>query len=152
MRIAMLILGLISTAALACNTPSCGTGGCAQKGGALVETITYALEEIGAADNSDIQTAIRIYQKEMRALTPKVPEEAFVGGHFNPAAYTAYSPSAKVLEAQIDLFETIYMILNDRQKAEFPKLVGMYQHHIKFAPKGKSCGCDGGCKCGAGCG
>lgn len=144
MRILMMALGIFATAALACINPSGNCGGCGKGQTAFVETVTYALNELGLEENSDIHTALHLYQKEMRILTPKVPEEAFVGGHFNAAAYVAYSPSAKALQAQIDLFETIYLILNDEQKKEFPKLMGMYQHHIQYALPSKGYGCASG--------
>lgn len=145
MRMLMIALGFFTTAALACGNPAGCGGWCAKGAIPLIETVSYAINELGLEENSDIHTALRLYQKEMRTLTPKVPEEAFVGGHFNAAAYVAYSPSAKALQAQIDLFETIYLILNDVQKKEFPKLMGMYQHHIQYALpfKGYGCGSSG---------
>lgn len=139
MRWIIMTFGFFTAAALACANPSgCGSG-CAKGAIPLVETVTYAINELGLEENSDIQTALRLYRKEMRALSPKVPEEAFAGGHFNPAAYIAYSPSAKALQAQIDLFETIYLVLNDAQKKEFPRLMGMYQHHMKFISSSQPC-------------
>ena len=140
MRLIMITLGLFSAAAFACGNPACGSG--AKEQPAFLETITYALSELGLEENSDLQTAVRLYKKEIKPLSPSVPSEAFVGGHFNPAAYIAYAPDAKALKAQIDLFETIYLILDDEQKKEFPRVMGMYQHHSRYAlpPRRPGCG------------
>ncbi|MGD9717379.1 MAG: hypothetical protein AB7U26_09925 [Sulfuricurvum sp.] len=144
MRWIIMTFGFFTAVALACANPSGCASGCAKGAIPLVETVTYAVNELGLEENSDIQTALRLYRKEMRTLSPKVPEEAFVGGHFNPAAYIAYSPSAKALQAQIDLFETIYLVLNDAQKKEFPRLMGMYQHHMQYVlPMKGGCGSSG---------
>lgn len=142
MRLLLIIASLLGAAALACANPSCGTGGGCGKGGApLIETISYALEEMGIEDNADIRTAIRLYLKEMRSLSPKIPLEAFSDGNFYPEMYARNATPAQALEAQISLFETIYLILNEKQKQEFPVLMGMYQYHMQYV---NSCGTCGG--------
>ncbi len=146
MRYAMLTLGFFTAAALACGNPSYGCGGgCAKGGGAsLIETVSFALEEMGLEDNSDIRTAMHLYQKEMRSMRPEIPDEAFSDGHFYPAVYAQKAMPSRAMEAQIDLFETIYMLLDEKQKQEFPLLMKMYQHHMQFAARGGRYGmCDG---------
>lgn len=144
MRILMIALGVFTTAALACVNPSGYCGGCGKEHTTLVETVTYALNELGLEENSDIHTALRLYQKEMRSLSRKVPVEAFSDGKFHPGLYAQKAGSSQAVQAQIDLFETIYLILNDEQKKEFPKLMGMYQHHIQYALPSKGYGCASG--------
>ena len=162
MRSLLVALSFIGAAALACGNPcgggcstpaSCGTNataqcGCGMNQAPLLETITYALNELGLADNGDIRTAIRLYKKEMRTFKSKIPLDAFEGGQFRPDVYAKEAPPAYALQAQSDLFETIYLILNDEQKKEFPRLMGMYQHHMEFLtlPR-KLCGTAPG-KCG----
>lgn len=151
MKPLLLALSLFSAAAFACGNPStaCGeSGGCNKNSQLpLLEPISYALEQMQLEDNSDIRTAIHMYKKDVRSLEPTIPTEAFDGGHFSPGAYALNSPDAKILKAQIDLFDTIYLILNDEQKKQFPVFLGMYQHHMKFTNSSKMCdgvkkGCD----------
>lgn len=147
MKSLLIALSFFTAAALACGNPSntCNNtqiGCCRQGQTPLVETITYALQEMGMGENSDIRTALHLYKKEVRSLSPIVPVEAFQGENFSPGAYALNSSDAKVLKAQIDLFETIYLILNDKQKKEFPTLMGMYQHHMKFINTQKMCAGD----------
>lgn len=150
MKPLLIALSFFTAAALACGNPSNSfdSGYSAHSTPALIEPITYALDQIGMEDNSDIRTAVHLYKKEVRSLTPSIPTEAFQGSNFNPGAYALNSPDAKALKAQIDLFDTIYLILNDEQKKQFPIFIGMYQHHIKFVNSSKMCttqkkGCDG---------
>jgi len=155
MRLLFFALSFIGAAALACSNPSscgnasemsemaCGMGngcghGCA--GTSMVETIDYALSELKLQDNSDIKLAIKLYKKEMRSLKPQIPTDAFEGGTFNPEAYAKSATPAKALQAQIDLFDTIYLVLNEEQKKEFPTLIGVYQHHMSFLQVPKMCG------------
>ncbi|MGD9970480.1 MAG: hypothetical protein AB7S65_08485 [Sulfuricurvum sp.] len=141
----LLALSLIGAAALACGNPSSGgcassspsamsscSCGCGMNGTPILETITYALGELGLSDNGDIRTAIKLYKKEMRAYKPKLPSDAFADGAFHPDLYAKSAAPAHALQAQSDLFETIYLVLNDAQKQEFPKLMGMYEHHMEF--------------------
>lgn len=153
MRMVMMVLGFFSAAALACGNPSCGCGqggGYGAGEGSLMETLTFALEQVGMEENSDIQTAIQLYQKEMRSAKSGIPSEAFIDGNFYPAVYAQKAPPARAMEAQIELFETIYMILDDEQKKLFPRVIAMYQHHMQFAPGAKGyrmCGVKGS-RCG----
>lgn len=165
MRFVFILLSVISASVLACGNPGamCGTspascsaspaGGCGCNcgtgGGMMLETLTYAINELGLSDNGDIRTAIRLYKKEMRTFKPKIPMEAFEGGEFHPDIYAKNAAPARALQAQSDLFETIYLVLNDEQKKEFPVLMGMYQHHMEFItlPR-KLCGTAAG-RCGA---
>jgi hypothetical protein len=142
MKPLLFALSLFSAAALACGNPSnsCGSGCSSHSTTPLIEPITYALDQMGIGDNADIRTAIRLYKKDLRSLEPTIPTEAFQGGNFNPGAYALNSPDAKALKAQIDLIDTIYLILNDEQKKQFPALIGMYQHHMKFINSPKMCG------------
>lgn len=146
MRFLVITLGFFTAAALACGNPGMGCdegGGCGKGGVPLIETISYALEEMGLEENADIRTAMRLYHKEMRTLSPKVPLEAFEDGKFYPETYAKNATQARAVEAQVDLLETIYMVLNDKQKKEFPLLMGMYQHHMQFASRSKGYGmCD----------
>lgn len=137
MRMLMIAIGMFSAAAWACANPSYG---CEKEGNTLIETVAYALNEIGMEDNGDIRAAMRLYRKEMRSLNPDVPLEAFRDGRFYPEIYTQYSTPAKAMAAQIDLFDTIYLILNENQKKEFPRLMKMYQHHMKFISREKGDG------------
>ena len=149
MKPLLIVLSFFTAAALACGNPfnSCGSSCSTHSATPLIEPITYALDQMGLGDHSDIRTAIHFYKKEVRSLAPSIPVEAFQGGNFNPGAYALNSSDAKVLKAQIDLFDTIYLILNDEQKKQFPTLIGIYQHHMKFTSSSPMCknekkGCD----------
>lgn len=157
MKTLLIVLSFFTAAAFACNNPSntCGSG-CSSLSSPFLETIGYSLEQMKLQDNADIRTAIRMYKKEVRPLSPSIPMEAFDGGHFNPGAYALNSSDAQILKAQIDLFDTLYLILNDEQKKQFPALMGMYQYHMKSlnSPKGcgsekKGCDSDKNKSCGA---
>lgn len=156
----LLALSLFGAAALACGNPGAGCGtqgsscapaaqsGCNCNGKvSLLETVTYAIDELGLSDNGDIRTAITLFKREMRSLQPHVPTEAFDNGTFNPEVYAKNATPAQALKAQTDLFETIYLVLNDEQKKSFPQLMGMYQHHMQYAGTPKMCGPKGGNCC-----
>ena len=140
MKPLLIALGFISAAAFACNTPSnnCDKG-YGVPHSSFLETVHYSLEQLNLDDNADIRTAVQLYKKEVRSLERSVPTEAFAGGNFNPGAYALHSADAKTLKAQIDLFDTIYLILSDEQKKQFPVLIGMYQHHMKYIAPSKRC-------------
>ena len=138
MKPLLIALSFFTVAAFACSNPSSNCGNRSPL--PLIEPITYALDQMGMGDNGDIRTAIHLYKKEVRTLTPSIPTEAFQGGNFNPGAYALNSPDAQALKAQIDLIDTIYLVLNDEQKKQFPTLIGIYQHHMKFANTTKMCG------------
>lgn len=140
MKPLLVILTFFTAAALACGNPSNSCqNGYGNASAPFLETLHYSLEQLKLEDNSDIKTAIRIYKKEVRSLENTIPIEAFAGGNFNPGAYALGSADAQILKAQIDLFDTIYLILNDEQKKQLPVLIGMYQHHMKYISASKSC-------------
>lgn len=141
MKPLLIVLSFFTVAALACSNPSgnCSSGCWNSSAVPLIEPITYALEQMNIEDNADVRTALRMYKKEVRSLQPTIPTEAFAGGNFNPGAYALGSSDAKILKAQIDLFDTLYLILNDEQKKQFPTLIGIYQHHMKYISPSKSC-------------
>lgn len=154
MRLFPFIIASFASAAFACGNPGMGCGqqtahcstmdkeqgcGCNQHNIPLLETVTYALGELGLADNSDIRTALKLYKKEMRSLKPRIPTDAFENGTFNPVVYARNATPTQALQAQIDLFDTLYLILNDEQKQKFPQLMGMYQHHMEFAALPRIC-------------
>jgi len=141
MKPLLIVLSFFTAAALACGNPSNSCqNGCSNAPAPFLETLHYSLEQMELEDNSDIKTAIRMYKKDLRILENAIPVEAFAGGNFNPGAYALGSADAKILKAQIDLFDTIYLILNDEQKKQLPTLIGMYQHHMKFINTSKMCG------------
>jgi len=154
MRLIPVFISFIATAAFACGNMAMGCGqnqggcsamdmqqgcGCSKHNIPLLETITYALGELGLADNSDVRTALKLYKKEMRTLKPRVPTDAFENGVFNAVVYARNASSTQALQAQIDLFDTLYLILDDEQKQKFPQLMGMYQHHMEFITLPKIC-------------
>lgn len=140
MKPLLAILMFISTAVFACNSPA---NQCTDRYGAapssFLETLNYTLEQMKLDENPDIRTAVQMYKQEVRAQERTIPVEAFAGGSFNPGAYALGSSDAKILKAQIDLFDTIYLILNDEQKKQLPVLIGIYQHHMKYTSNPKTC-------------
>lgn len=141
MKPLIIILSFFTAAALACGNPSsCAQNSCGKTSSPFLETLHYSLEQLQLDDNSDIRTAVGMYKKEVRSLQNTIPVEAFAGGNFNPGAYALGSADAKILKAQIDLFDTLYLILNDEQKKQLPVLMGMYQHHMTFIHTPKMCG------------
>lgn len=147
MRLVPIFISFIATATFACGNMGMGCAqssnscssmnmqqgcGCKTQEIPLLETVTYALGELGLADNSDVRTALKLYKKEMRTLKPRVPTDAFENGVFNAVVYARNASSTQALQAQIDLFDTLYLILNEEQKQKFPQLMGMYQHHMEF--------------------
>lgn len=148
MKPLLIILSVFTAAALACGNPSNSCqNSCAKTSSSFLETLHYSLEQLKLDDNADIRTAVRMYKKEVSMLENTIPTEAFTGGNFNPGAYALGSADAKILKAQIDLFDTLYLILNDEQKKQLPVLMGMYQHHMKYITSSKACntgknGCD----------
>ena len=150
-----------------CDMPMDGKQGkCGSKKmerpGSTLGTVKYALEKMGLRDNGDIKVAIHEYKKTVRGLKRGMNTDAFKEGRFDPEVYRQNSRKTTKLQAEVDLFETIYLVLTDEQKKQFHILMAGHQHFMgleNVGPDGTcmskqacaGCGCDGkgtpGCQC-----
>ncbi len=156
----------------------CGPKSHMYRPGSTLGTIKYALDRIGLKDNADIKLAIHEYKKTVRALKRGMNTDAFKHGKFDVELYKKNSRKQQKLLAEIDLFETIYLVLNDTQKVDFHRLMAAHQHYLSLdnvavpgcqggchgqyqdklyapckstMPTCNNCGPDGKCKCGDNC-
>jgi len=123
---------------------ACGCGcekGCAKPGG-TVDTLTYALKLMELDDEPDIKLALHGFKSSMRALERGVPVEAFKDGKFDKEAYVKNSYLTQKINAQIDLFETVYLVLNDEQKKQLHLYMAAHQHYLSLLRKESGMGCD----------
>ncbi len=141
-----LFLALLFTAStlLACQN-SCNKA----RSSTLLDTLDYALIVMDLQDDADINTAIALYKRDMKALSRQFDTEAFKEGKFNPDTYRANHVSSQKIDAQIALFETLYLILTDAQKKRLHQLMSAHIHYIdvvaKEAPKACHKGCGKSC-------
>jgi len=97
------------------------------KGGNVLATLNDALEEMGRADDADIKLAIHSYKMGLASSQGGVNTEAFKGGSFDKELYMKESRLQLKLQAQVDLFETIYLVLNAKEKKQLYTLMRAYQ-------------------------
>jgi hypothetical protein len=154
----ILLIALAMTASLmACPQGNCGSGAkvcgtagscaAAYKSGGVLDTLTYALGVMKLQDDPDIKAAIHSYKKSLRGMTYGVDMAAFKGGKFDKALYVDNSVHTKKAKAQADLFETVYLVLDEKQKVRLRQLMAAHQHYIFTLKKENPCACKGGKAC-----
>ena len=122
----------------------------------MLETLKYALIMMDLQDNSDIRTAITLYKRDMKAVDKGFNADAFKGGKFDPKVYRDTHAATKKIDAQIELFDTLYLILNEAQKKRLHQLMAGHLHYLnilaKESPKSCGSGMHQNCKTNKGCG
>lgn len=103
----------------------------------------------------DIKIALRNYKVKKMQLkqNKKFPFEAFKSGEFNREAFIKSKSDrySEKLESKADLFEIIYTVLDESQRAIFERefLADYTEKEImkslKNSKRGKGCGSKGGC-------
>lgn len=154
-----LLIALAMTASLmACpqgncgGAQACGTGGScgtAYRSGGVLETLTYALGIMKLRDEPDIKLAIGGYKQSLRNMAYGVDTAAFKGGKFDKALFIKNSVHTSRVQAQAELFERVYRVLDDKQKVRLHQLMSAHQHYIDTLKKENPCACKGGKACPA---
>jgi hypothetical protein len=146
-----LLIALAMTASLmACPQGSCAAGGScptAYRSGGVLDTLTYALGVMKLQDDPEIKRATQGYKMHLCNLPCGVDTEAFIGGKFNKTVYVENSALTKKVQAQAELFETLYRVLDDKQKVRLHQLMAAHQHYVDTLEKENPSACKGGKAC-----
>ena len=118
--------------------------------GSLLETLHYALIMMDLNDNADIKTAISLYKRDMKTLDQHMNTDAFQAGKFDPQVYRAHHAYTKKIDAQIELLDTLYLILDDAQKERLHQLMAGHVHYLDMLAKESFKGCNANHTCNGG--
>ncbi len=136
MRTTLLLLFLLGSL-LACEPKSCYA-----KPGGIVDALTYALDVMELRDNPDIRLALALYRRDLKAIDRGVDVTAFRNGTFDRERFVATHSSTKKVEAQAELFETLYIILNQEEKTKLHRLMAAHLHYFELLSKESPQSCD----------
>lgn len=151
MRLTLIGFIFLATSLFACPN-GCGNAGspmmgksCHQKmyrPGSTLGTLKYALHIMQLNDEPDIKVAIHGYKRTLMSLPRGMNTDAFKAGKFDKELYIKNSRKQQKLAAEIDLFETIYLVLDDKQKEELHRLMAAHQHYLSLnnCSSGQGCG------------
>jgi hypothetical protein len=145
-----LLIALAMTASLmACPQGSCAAGNCgtAYRSGGVLDTLTYALGVMKLLDDPAIERAIHGYTTSQSNLSCGIDTEAFKDGKFDKSLYVNNSILTKKVQAQVELFETLYRVLDEKQKVRLHQLMAAHRHYIDTLKKENPCACKGGKAC-----
>lgn len=151
-----LLLAVSLSFACGCGTNSCGGD---YKPGGTLDTLDYALELLKRDKDPDVKLALATFKKKVQSLKRGVPVKAFENGKFDKKAFIDESYLTQKIQAQVDLFETLYGILDNAEKKQLHILMAAHQHYLKMLFKennfgcksGANCDCGASCQCGANC-
>jgi len=101
------------------------------KSTSLLGTLYYVLKKMNKIDDADIKLAIHSYKMDIAGMKRGINPQAFKEGKFDKDLYREKSRSRLKLQAQVDLFETIYLVFNNEEKKSFYTLMTKYQEQLK---------------------
>jgi hypothetical protein len=131
MRI-FIITALLTSFLFACGNNSCDQNQ-NQKG--LIGTLTYALNIMEMRNQSDIKVAFALYKRDIKAIERSLNVKAFEGARFDKELFIKEHAYYKKLEAQVDLIDTIYLVLNHDQREELHRLMAAHEHYLALLRK-----------------
>jgi hypothetical protein len=139
MRRHVLTLLLLGAAALACPNASCGKGMHPAYEKSVLGTLDYALKIMKLQDDPQIRLALQSYRGRFASIPRGMDTEAFKNSAFNRDLFLQKSPGMQKVQAQADLFEQVYAVLDGGQKEELHRLMAAHQYYLD-ARDGQSTG------------
>ena len=111
--------------------------GCHSKKCMFLNNLRYTLKhlKISESDWKDVKVAMRSYKDDIRKIQMVTPIKSIQGGKFNRKLFLDSHPMHKKLAAKADLIETIFLILDEKQKSKFAMLMGASQFHNSLHPR-----------------
>lgn len=151
------LFALIGTLAFAYP---CGNPAYAQKTGyskSVMGTLDYALSIMKLQEEPEIAMALQSYRMKIAAIPSGMDTDAFKNGTFDREMFMKKSTQLQRVNAQADLFEKLYGILDVEQKQRLHQLMAAHQYYMggtepQTRGMGANCNCpgDGSCGCQAG--
>ncbi|MEA1920744.1 MAG: hypothetical protein U9N52_12955 [Campylobacterota bacterium] len=120
---------VLITAILTSFLFACGTHSCHKKNNGVLKTLTYALNIMELRQQPDIKLAFAMYKRDVKAINRGLNIDAFKEARFDKEAFIKEHTLYKKLEAQVDLIDTIYIVLNHEQREELHRLMAAHQHY-----------------------
>jgi hypothetical protein len=170
MRHLFIVLAFLGISAFACN--NCGCNGPVKSGynKSTMGTLHYALNIMKLHNDPQIQMALEGYKRNVASMPRGLDTDAFKNGTFDRNMFLQKSRKIQKANAQADLFENIYKVLDTEQKHQLHRLMAAHQYYVgglnqqgncgkkkacgpqACGPKGAKCQCpgDGSCGCAAG--
>ena len=151
------IFTLIGTLAFAYP---CGNAANAPKAGyskSVMGTLDYALGIMKLQEDPQIAMALQSYRMQIASIPSGMDTDAFKNGAFDREMFLRKSTQLQRANAQADLFEKLYTILDADQKQRLHQLMAAHQYYMGGVEQNArgmntSCKCpgDGSCGCKAG--
>ncbi len=122
---------------MACEPKSCN----AQAPG-MVDALTYALDVMELRDNPDIKLALALYRRDLKAIDRGIDVSAFSNGKFDRERFVASHAGTRRVEAQAELFDTVYLILSNQEKVKLHQLMAGHMHYLELLTRESLQACD----------
>ena len=134
----------LGTLAFASPNGSCGQGAAYHK--SVMGTLEYALNIMKLQDDPKVSMALQSYRMNVAAIPSGMDTDAFKNGAFDRKMFLKKSAKVQKANAQADLFEAIYALLDTEQKQQLHRLMAAHQYYMGAlqpsrcdTPKGKAC-------------
>lgn len=146
---ALVIVAMSVVFALACPQGGGCKGKCGETSKTGLQPVKFALYAMQMHKEPDIKLAMKSYTTKMASIPKMIDFNAALGDEeFNKERFVKATPAYQRAEAKADLFETIYLVLNKAQRAEFKRLTTAYVYAVKKSLRGTACGSKMGGACG----
>jgi hypothetical protein len=130
MRRLVLTLLFLGAAALACPNASCCRGVHPACEKSVLGTLNYALKIMKLQDDPQIRLALQGYRSRLASIPRGMDTEAFKNGAFNRDLFLQKSAGVQRAQAQADLFEQLYAVLDMPQREELHRLMAAHQYYL----------------------
>ncbi len=150
MKTVIALFALLGTLAFGCPNSGCGDASM-QHHKSVMGTLGYALNIMKLDSDPEVQMALQGYRSAVAAIPSGMDTDAFKEGAFDRKMFVERSKGVRTAEAQADLFEKLYTLLDAEQKQRLHQLMAAHQYYMGgFGPRQSPCGNMGGMKCGGG--
>ncbi|MDX1295824.1 MAG: hypothetical protein R3302_06145 [Sulfurimonadaceae bacterium] len=156
MRHLFIVLAFLGISAFACS--GCGCNGPVKSGynKSTMGTLHYALNIMKLHDDPQVQMALEGYKRHVASMPRGMDTDAFKNGAFDRNMFIQKSRKVQKVNAQADLFENIYKILDSEQKQQLHRLMAAHQYYVGGMDQQGNCGKKQACKsekpCASKCG
>lgn len=154
MKQMLFLFTLLGTLAFASPNGPCGQKPACSDAGAksVMGTLHYALNIMKLHDDPQVRMALQGYRMKIAAIPSGMDTDAFKEAVFNRKMFLERSAKVQKANAQADLFEAIYKLLDTEQKKRLHQLMAAHQYYMDSlqpsrcdTPRGKGCGSRAAC-------
>jgi hypothetical protein len=154
MKQMVLLFSLLGTLAFASPNGSCGhKPACSDANPkSVMGTLHYALNIMKLHDDPQVRLALQSYRTKVAAIPSGMDTDAFKNAAFDRKMFLERSSRVQKANAQADLFEALYKLLDTEQKTRLHQLMAAHQYYMGAlppsrcdTPRGKSCDSKASC-------